>query len=191
MSGRNRRTVSAVAITLAGLGVAATRPAPSRALKHPPHQSQPPLPCPPPRGDWPGVPRGGRAAGRGQADRRQAARAPLDVQAGGGAGPIEGSAAIVGPHVYVGDTKGRLLCLNLSDGKPKWTYKVEAGFAATPLVMAGGCTSATRRACSTACRPPTGTRALDVRRPANGQPIAARRNAAGDKGDLRATTGPT
>jgi outer membrane protein assembly factor BamB len=51
--------------------------------------------------------------------------------------PILASAAIVGPFTYVGDTRGRFFCLNLADGKPKWTYTVKSGWEASPLVVGG------------------------------------------------------
>jgi outer membrane protein assembly factor BamB len=53
-------------------------------------------------------------------------------------GAIQGSAAIVGQSVYIGDVKGRLYCLNLADGAVRWTYTVKDGsFETSPLVMNG------------------------------------------------------
>jgi outer membrane protein assembly factor BamB len=50
---------------------------------------------------------------------------------------IENNPTIAGDTVYVSDAAGTLHALNLADGKPKWTYKSEGGFATTPLVMNG------------------------------------------------------
>ena len=50
---------------------------------------------------------------------------------------IEGSAAIVGDAVYVGDGKGVLHAIDLKTGQKRWTYKGQDGIAATPLVVEG------------------------------------------------------
>jgi outer membrane protein assembly factor BamB len=48
---------------------------------------------------------------------------------------IENSPTIAGDTAYVSDSLGALHALNLADGKPRWTYKSEGGFATTPLVL--------------------------------------------------------
>lgn len=48
---------------------------------------------------------------------------------------IENSPTIAADTAYVADGKGVLHALNLTDGKARWTYKSEAGFATTPLVL--------------------------------------------------------
>lgn len=50
---------------------------------------------------------------------------------------FEGSAVIAGNSAYIGDVKGRLYSLDLSTGKLRWTYTIEAGFEASPLVVGG------------------------------------------------------
>jgi outer membrane protein assembly factor BamB len=50
---------------------------------------------------------------------------------------IENSPTIAGDTVYVSDSEGALHALALADGKVKWTYKSEGGFATTPLVLNG------------------------------------------------------
>jgi outer membrane protein assembly factor BamB len=48
---------------------------------------------------------------------------------------IDNSPTIAAGVAYVADGKGVLHALNLSDGKSRWTYKSEGGFATTPLVL--------------------------------------------------------
>ncbi len=48
---------------------------------------------------------------------------------------IENNPTIAGDTVYVPDSNGTLHALALADGKPKWAYKSEGGFATTPLVL--------------------------------------------------------
>jgi outer membrane protein assembly factor BamB len=50
---------------------------------------------------------------------------------------IENSPAIAGDTAYVADAKGVLHALAMADGKERWTYKSEDGFATTPLVLNG------------------------------------------------------
>jgi outer membrane protein assembly factor BamB len=50
---------------------------------------------------------------------------------------IENNPTIAEGFVYVSDAAGALHALSLTDGKPKWTYKSEGGFATTPLVLDG------------------------------------------------------
>jgi outer membrane protein assembly factor BamB len=50
---------------------------------------------------------------------------------------IEGSAAIAGGVVYVGDSKGVLHAVDLATGKAKWTYKATDAIEAAPLVCDG------------------------------------------------------
>src|SRR5258706_14419759 len=50
---------------------------------------------------------------------------------------IENSPTIAGDTAYVADSNGALHALALADGKERWTYKSEAGFATTPLVLNG------------------------------------------------------
>ena len=50
---------------------------------------------------------------------------------------VEGSPTIAGNVVYVADANGSLHAVNLADGKVKWTYKIEEGFATSPLVHNG------------------------------------------------------
>ena len=50
---------------------------------------------------------------------------------------IENNPTIAGDTVYVPDSDGTLHAFALADGKPKWTYKSEGGFATTPLVLNG------------------------------------------------------
>src|SRR3954465_4071588 len=49
--------------------------------------------------------------------------------------PTENNPPIAGDPVYVADSNGVLHALSLADGKPRWTYKSEGGFATTPLVL--------------------------------------------------------
>ncbi|HEX8914802.1 MAG TPA: PQQ-binding-like beta-propeller repeat protein [Humisphaera sp.] len=88
-------------------------------------------------GNWPAFHGGGELRGEGKAigasPLRQRWLFKPDEP-----GAVQGSAAIVGQSVYVGDAKGRLYCLNLADGTPKWTYTVKDGsFEASPLVLDG------------------------------------------------------
>jgi outer membrane protein assembly factor BamB len=48
---------------------------------------------------------------------------------------IENNPTIAGDTVYVPDSNGVLHALALADGKVRWTYKSEGGFATTPLVL--------------------------------------------------------
>ena len=48
---------------------------------------------------------------------------------------IENNPTIASGTAYVADSLGLLHALNLADGKEKWTYKSEGGFATTPLVL--------------------------------------------------------
>jgi len=57
------------------------------------------------------------------------------TQPSAGPGHFEGSAAIVAGVVYAGDTGGVLNAIDLKTGKAKWSYRVEDGFATTPLVL--------------------------------------------------------
>jgi len=50
---------------------------------------------------------------------------------------IENNPTIAEGTVYVSDASGNLHALSLADGKPRWTYKSEGGFATTPLVLDG------------------------------------------------------
>jgi outer membrane protein assembly factor BamB len=50
---------------------------------------------------------------------------------------IENNPTIANDTAYVADSLGVLHALNLADGKEKWTYKSEGGFATTPLVLNG------------------------------------------------------
>lgn len=102
--------------------------------------TQPALPSTPlsaADGDWPGFHGGGELRG----EAKPIAAKPLvkrwTFKPAEDAGEIEASAAIVGDSAYVGDAKGRLYRLGLADGKPRWTYKVPAGFSAPPLVVGG------------------------------------------------------
>lgn len=52
-------------------------------------------------------------------------------------GAFEGSAAIVGGVVYLGDLDGRLLALDLKTGKLNWERKRETGYMASPAVRDG------------------------------------------------------
>jgi outer membrane protein assembly factor BamB len=48
---------------------------------------------------------------------------------------IENNPTIAGDTVYVADSVGVLHAIALADGKVRWTYKSEGGFATTPLVL--------------------------------------------------------
>src|SRR3954447_17269203 len=48
---------------------------------------------------------------------------------------IENNPTIAGDTVYVADSNGVLHAIALADGKARWTYKSEGGFATTPLVL--------------------------------------------------------
>ena len=48
---------------------------------------------------------------------------------------IENNPTIAGDTAYVSDSNGLLHAINLADGKPRWTYKSEGGFATTPLII--------------------------------------------------------
>jgi outer membrane protein assembly factor BamB len=48
---------------------------------------------------------------------------------------IENNPTIAGDTVYIADSNGVLHALALADGKVRWTYKSEGGFATTPLVL--------------------------------------------------------
>jgi outer membrane protein assembly factor BamB len=50
---------------------------------------------------------------------------------------IEANPTIAGDTAYVADSNGALHALALADGKERWTYKSEGGFATTPLVLSG------------------------------------------------------
>jgi outer membrane protein assembly factor BamB len=50
---------------------------------------------------------------------------------------IENSPAIAGDTAYVADANGTLHALPLADGKARWTFRSEGGFATTPLVLDG------------------------------------------------------
>jgi outer membrane protein assembly factor BamB len=50
---------------------------------------------------------------------------------------IENNPTIADETVYVSDAGGNLHALSLADGKPRWTYTSEGGFATTPLVLDG------------------------------------------------------
>ncbi|HEY7120062.1 MAG TPA: PQQ-binding-like beta-propeller repeat protein [Tepidisphaeraceae bacterium] len=50
---------------------------------------------------------------------------------------IENNPTIAGDTAYVADSAGTLHAINLADGKARWTYKTEGGFATTPLVLNG------------------------------------------------------
>ena len=50
---------------------------------------------------------------------------------------FEGGATISSDTVYIADDHGSLAALDLITGKPKWLYKVESGFATTPIVTGG------------------------------------------------------
>jgi outer membrane protein assembly factor BamB len=52
-------------------------------------------------------------------------------------GGFESTAAIVGDAVYVGGGDGKFYALNLSDGKPRWTFEAALGFAASAAVKDG------------------------------------------------------
>jgi outer membrane protein assembly factor BamB len=52
-------------------------------------------------------------------------------------GGFEATAAVVGDAVYVGDTGGKFHALNLSDGKPRWSFPAPMGFTASPAVKYG------------------------------------------------------
>jgi outer membrane protein assembly factor BamB len=63
--------------------------------------------------------------------------APATAPAARQAGHFEGSAAIAGGFVYVADTAGVLRAVDLTTGRTRWGYTVEAGFETTPLVLDG------------------------------------------------------
>src|SRR3954465_13973541 len=48
---------------------------------------------------------------------------------------IENNPTIANDTVYIADSNGVLHALGLADGKVRWTYKSEGGFATTPLVL--------------------------------------------------------
>jgi outer membrane protein assembly factor BamB len=61
--------------------------------------------------------------------------APADAK--GGRASVENNPTIAGDTAYVSDAAGILTALQLADGKVKWQYKSEGGFATTPLVVGG------------------------------------------------------
>jgi len=95
-------------------------------------------------------------------------------------GPIEGSAVIVGQSAYIGDTKGRLFCLDLATGKPRWTYVIENGFESSPLV-ANGKVYIGDLAGIFHCVSADGGKKLWTFDAESGQPIHASANLVGDK----------
>lgn len=89
-------------------------------------------------GEWPAFHGGGGLRGVGE----DIGTAPLALRwqyrcQPGDVSPIEGSAAIVGGVVYIGDGTSTLHAIDVHTGKRKWAYKAEDGFAATPLVADG------------------------------------------------------
>ena len=52
-------------------------------------------------------------------------------------GSFDGTAAIVDGAVYLGDMRGKLVCLDLATGKPRWEYATGSGFTASPAVRDG------------------------------------------------------
>lgn len=54
-----------------------------------------------------------------------------------GPGKFDGSPAIFGGVVYIGDSAGLLHAVDLKTGKGKWTYSGEDGFDTTPLIVDG------------------------------------------------------
>jgi outer membrane protein assembly factor BamB len=131
----------AVAALVAGV-VVLRRPRPSasdkQALDVPPLKlpSIHPAPETGPLADWPAFHGGGTTLGVAESigpppmKVRWTYRAPH-------AGPIEAGAAIVGDSAYVGDTRGTLSAIDLATGKARWTCRIAAAFATTPLVLDG------------------------------------------------------
>ena len=52
-------------------------------------------------------------------------------------GAFEGTPAIVGGQVYVGDLDGAVYALDLAAGELRWQQKIESGFMASPAVRDG------------------------------------------------------
>lgn len=174
------RLILATIVSAAGLFVDSTW---VRAADAPPAAGTPaanPAPLSAAAGDWPAFHGGGelrgeaKPIGTGALARRWMFKPDEDP------GAIEESAAIVGQFVYVGDAKGRLYCLALADGKPKWTYKTENGFSAPPLVAGGKVYIGDMAGVFHCVSADTGAKAwtFDAE---TGQPINAGANAWGDR----------
>lgn len=52
-------------------------------------------------------------------------------------GAFEGTAAIEGDVVFIGDLDGTVYALDLNSGAKKWEHKTDAGFIASPAVREG------------------------------------------------------
>lgn len=91
------------------------------------------------RGDVPGFQGGGPLRGTAEAIAGPPYTLRWTFKAGDDEkrASIENNPTIAGDTAYVPDSNGNLFALGLADGKPKWTYKSEGGFATTPLVLGG------------------------------------------------------
>src|SRR4051794_37120891 len=48
---------------------------------------------------------------------------------------VDNNPTIAGDTAYVADSEGVLHALPLADGKERWAYKTDSGFATSPLVL--------------------------------------------------------
>ena len=68
---------------------------------------------------------------------RQSLAPPLRVAWSAQIGPVESTAAIVDGTVYAATMTGKIIAMNLANGKPAWTFSSKSAFSASPCVVNG------------------------------------------------------